>query len=95
MDTDSPIHGLPPVAAQRPFDVPSPHGARNDPYYWLRDDERKRPDVIAYLAAENAYTEGVLAPTKALEDELFSELRTRVKEDDASAPVCFTAARMP
>jgi len=77
----------PPVAARRPHAVPSPHGTRQDPYYWLRDDERKHADVLAYLEAENAHTEAVLAPTKALEATLFAELRARVKEDDSSVPV--------
>ena len=67
--------------------MPSPHGSRQDPYYWLRDDARKREDVLAYLNAENAYTEAVLAPAKPLEEQLFSELRARVKEDDSSVPV--------
>jgi oligopeptidase B len=82
-------HGEPvaPVAARRPHDVVSPHGTRNDPYYWLRDDERKDPDVLAYINAENDYTNKVLAPANALEDTLFSELRARVKEDDESVPV--------
>jgi oligopeptidase B len=77
----------PPVAAQRPHVVASPHGGRQDPYYWLRDDERKHPDVIAYIEAENAYTEAMLAPARALEDTLFAEIRARVKEDDSSVPV--------
>jgi len=77
----------PPVAARRPHDVVSPHGTRSDPYYWLRDDERKDPEILAYLQAENAYTDAVLAPAKALEEQLFAELRARVKEDDASVPV--------
>src|SRR5688572_26537548 len=77
----------PPVAEQRPHDVVSPHGTRTDPYYWLRDDERKRADVIAHLEAENAYTEAVLAPVKSLQEQLFGELRARVKEDDSSVPI--------
>ncbi|HEY5934817.1 MAG TPA: hypothetical protein VIU61_09285, partial [Kofleriaceae bacterium] len=68
----------PPVAAKRPHDVTSPHGTRVDPYYWLRDDERKDPDVLAYLNAENAYSDAVLAPVKPLEATLFGELRSRV-----------------
>ena len=47
----------PPVAAVRPHAVASPFGTRTDPYYWLRDDERTQPDVLAYLNAENAYRE--------------------------------------
>jgi oligopeptidase B len=77
----------PPVAARRPHDVVSPHGTRSDPYYWMRDDKRADPDVLAHLNAENSYTNAVLAETKPLEDTLFGELRARVKEDDASVPV--------
>ncbi|MBA3503503.1 MAG: S9 family peptidase [Deltaproteobacteria bacterium] len=77
----------PPVATRRSHAVTSPHGTREDPYYWMRDDDRKNSDVIAYLEAENAYTESVLAPAKPLEETLFAELRARVKEDDSSVPV--------
>ena len=77
----------PPVAARRPHSVISPHGTREDPYYWLRDDARTDPAVLAYLNAENTYADAVLAPIKALEDTLFGELRARVKEDDTSVPV--------
>ncbi len=75
-----------PVAAVRRFEVASPHGNRVDPYYWLRDDTRTSPDVLAYLNAEQAYTAAVLAPVKSVEDTLFAELRGRIKEDDASVP---------
>ncbi|HEX8954907.1 MAG TPA: hypothetical protein VF798_01460, partial [Burkholderiaceae bacterium] len=36
----------PPVAAQHPYEVPSPNGARSDPYYWIRDDTRKNPEML-------------------------------------------------
>jgi oligopeptidase B len=39
----------PPVAAKKPHDVVSPHGTRSDPYYWLRDDTRSKPEVLDYL----------------------------------------------
>jgi hypothetical protein len=42
--------------------------------------------MLAYLAAENAYTAEVLATDAALEATLFAELRSRVQEDDASVP---------
>ena len=42
---------------------PEKHGdTRVDNYYWLRDDERQKPEVLDYLKAENAYTEAMLAP---------------------------------
>ncbi len=77
---------VPPVAPQRPYDVVSPHGTRNDPYYWLRDDSRKDPEILEYITAENTYANAVLAPVAELEQTLFGELRARVKEDDASVP---------
>ena len=76
----------PPVAAVRPHDVASPNGSRNDPYYWLRDDERTDPEVLAYLTAENQYTEAVLAPVAATADTLLAEFRNRLEEHDATAP---------
>ena len=38
---------------------------RSDEYYWLRDDTRKNPEMLAYLNAENAYADAVLAPLQA------------------------------
>ncbi|XP_058090244.1 uncharacterized protein LOC131236807 isoform X1 [Magnolia sinica] len=60
---------------------------RNDDYYWLRDDSRSDPEVLSYLKEENAYTDFVMAGTKTFENELYVELRGRIKEDDISAPV--------
>ena len=76
----------PPVAAVRPHSVASPHGERIDPYYWLRDDERTNPEVLAYLAAENAYLERCMAADKAFENALYEEIISRVKQDDSSVP---------
>jgi oligopeptidase B len=75
-----------PKAAIRPHTIASPHGARIDPYYWLRDDERQDPEVLAYLNAENAYKERALAPARALQDKLYAEIIARLKQDDASVP---------
>jgi oligopeptidase B len=66
--------------------VESPHGKRVDEYYWLRDDERKNPEVLAYLQAENAYTDAMLAPIAPLRDKLYGEMIARIKQDDASVP---------
>jgi oligopeptidase B len=76
----------PPVAAVRPHVVASPHGERSDPYYWLRDDERTNPEVLAYLAAENAYRERCTAPSKPFENALYEEIIARLKQDDSSVP---------
>ena len=75
----------PPVAEQRPYTVKGPVD-RVDQYYWLRDDTRKDPKVLGYLNAENAYVDAVLAPTKPLQDKLYSEIVGRIKQDDSSVP---------
>jgi oligopeptidase B len=75
----------PPLAQQRPFTVTTPHGAsRVDEFYWLR--ERENPEVIAYLEAENAYTQAVMAPTEELQERIFQEIRGRSRETDESVP---------
>jgi oligopeptidase B len=80
----------PPVAAKRPHELTSTWGdARNDPYYWLRDDTRRNPEMLAYLAAENAYANAVLAKTKPLQDELYREFIGRIKQDDESVPYLY------
>jgi oligopeptidase B len=75
-----------PVAEQRPFQVESPHGARSDEYYWLRDDQRKDPAVLAHLAAELAYKDAMFARAKPLEDRIYGEILGRIKQDDATVP---------
>ena len=64
----------------------SEHGdERVDDWYWLR--ERDNPEVLAHLEAENAYAEAMLAPTTALQDQIFEEIKARVQETDMSAPI--------
>ncbi len=62
------------------------HGhTRIDNYYWL--NERENPEVLAYLNAENAYLDQVMAPVKPFEEKLFQEMKSRIKEQDESVPV--------
>ena len=77
----------PPRADRRPHAVESPHGTRNDPYYWLRDDTRSDSDVIGYLNAENAWFQQAKTGWQSLEDTLYEEIVARIKQDDASVPV--------
>jgi len=81
--TDAPT---PPKAETRPYVVKSPHGDRDDPYYWLRDDERKDPDVLAYLEAENAYRDAMMKPVEGLKQTLFEELVGRMKKTEEFVP---------
>jgi len=75
----------PPIAAKKPKDVTVHEDRRIDDYFWMRD--KGTPEVMAYLEQENAYTEAVLAPQKALRAALYQEMVARIKEDDSSAPV--------
>jgi len=76
-----------PLAEAREHIVTAPAGERQDPWYWLRDDEREDDDVLAYLNAENEYKEAMLAHVADFQSELFEELRGRIVEDDSSVPV--------
>jgi oligopeptidase B len=77
----------PPVAARKPHQVKAPFGAtREDEYYWLRDDTRKNPEMLAYLKAENAYADAVMAPTRPVQDTLYKEIVGRIKQDDSTVP---------
>ena len=55
-----------------------------DDYAWLRDKEN--PEVTAYLEAENAYAEAVMAPLAGLREELYQEMLSHVKQTDVSVP---------
>ncbi len=74
----------PPVAKVNPYRLEMHGHVRTDNYYWLR--ERENPEVIAYLEAENAYTEAVMAHTQALQETLFEEIKGRIKQTDLSVP---------
>ena len=61
------------------------HGdVRIDNYYWLNNPEN--PEVINYLNDENAYYEAKTAHTKQFQEDLFEEMKSRIKEDDESVP---------
>lgn len=73
------------------------HGhERIDPYFWMRlsDDQKEAetPDaqtqkVLDYLNAENAYKSAILKPTEELQKTIFNEIKSRIKEDESSAPI--------
>ena len=79
----------PPVAEKREHSV-THHGITlTDPYAWLRDQSYPTvddKDVLDYLNAENAWFEARMAPHKALTEDLFKEMRARIKEDDSTVP---------
>jgi oligopeptidase B len=74
-----------PIAKQVDHQWQRPTGAVNDPWAWLRD--RDDPDTVAYLAAENEYSDEYFAAQQPLADAIFGEIKSRVQETDLSAPV--------
>jgi oligopeptidase B len=76
---------IPPAAEKRPHAISRHNDTRDDPYYWLMDRENEA--VLAHLRAENDYLAQELAPLKALEGELFEEIKNRIEETDISVPV--------
>lgn len=76
----------PPVAVQQPYTVSSPHGNRQDLYYWLRDDSRTSPTVLDYLHRENDYFASYAREYQPLTEKLTDEIIGRIKQDDSSVP---------
>ena len=61
------------------------HGyALQDPYHWMR--EKDTDEVLSFLNDENTYMKGILSDTDALQEELYAEMRGRIKEADMTAP---------
>jgi len=77
----------PPVAKIIPKTLEKHGDKRIDNYYWL--NERENPEVIDYLNKENEYYQKSTAHTKQLQDELFLEMKGRIKEDDSSVPYLY------
>ena len=75
---------VPPKAAVKPVKLEKHGHVREDNYFWLR--ERENPEVIAYLEAENAYTDTILRHTEAFQEKLFEEIKGRIKQTDLSVP---------
>lgn len=77
----------PPVAKIVPKTLEKHGDKRIDNYYWL--NERENPEVIDYLNKENEYYQKSTAHTKQFQDELFLEMKARIKEDDSSVPYLY------
>ncbi len=79
----------PPVAATRPHSYTA-HGVTiEDPWAWLKDPAYPTvtdKDVLSYLEEENKFFETVMEPLKPLSEALFTEMRGRIKEDEATVP---------
>src|ERR1044072_843247 len=74
----------PPVTEKKPK-VTEINGDRLvDNYFWLR--EKTNADVIAHLEAENAYTGAVRKPAEGLQDKLYNEILSHIKQTDVNVP---------
>jgi oligopeptidase B len=74
----------PPVARREPVETILHGDRRIDNYAWLRD--KQSPEVLAYLNAENAYTDAVLHGTEAFQEKLYQEMLGRIQQSDLSVP---------
>jgi oligopeptidase B len=74
----------PPMAKIVPKQLEKHGHVRTDNYHWLR--ERDNPKVIKHLEAENHYTTKMMAHTESLQQTLFDEFKTRIKQTDMSVP---------
>jgi len=83
--TESSSAPTPPIAKQVPTERTHHGDTVTDPYAWLADP--KDPEVIAYLEAENAYTEARTAGLGELRSAVFDEIKARTQETDLSVPV--------
>ena len=87
MKVDGPV---PPVADARPASFTMHGYTVQDPYRWLKDESYPTvddADVLAYLKAENAYFDAVMAPHQERVETLFQEIKARQQPDDANVPV--------
>src|SRR3989442_10861649 len=76
---------LQPPATEKKPKVTEINGDRLvDNYFWLR--EKTSPAVIAHLEAENAYATAVMKPTEALQEKLYNEILSHIKQTDVNVP---------
>jgi oligopeptidase B len=74
----------PPIAKRIPHELVAHGHTRVDHYYWLR--ERDNPEVLAYLEAENRYTEAMTAELAPLRRQLLDEMTGRIEQVDETVP---------
>lgn len=79
-----------PVAERKPLQRILHGDTVTDNYYWMIDYFKNGPDstrVVDYLKAENAYLDTMMSGTKQFQEQLFTEMKARIKEKDESVPV--------
>jgi oligopeptidase B len=83
-DGNSSMKPQPPPTEKKPKTTEINGDRLVDNYFWLR--EKTNPAVIAHLEAENAYTTAVMKPTEALQDKLYNEILSHIKQTDTNVP---------
>ena len=82
--TESQVRPEAPKARKIPKELRIHDDLRIDNYFWL--NERDNQEVIDYLNEENAYYEAMTSHTREFQEDLFEEMKSRIKEDDESVP---------
>src|SRR5262249_51801601 len=91
-----PAAPVPPVAARKPERLTAHGIERIDDYAWLRDPNWRAvmenpsvlaPEIRAYIEAENAYADAILAPLADLRAKLVSEMKGRIDPADSGVPL--------
>jgi oligopeptidase B len=81
----NPSGKLNPPMTEKKAKVTDIHGEKlTDNYFWLR--EKKNPAVIAHLESENAYTTAMMKHTEALQEKLYNEILSHIKQTDVNVP---------
>ncbi len=80
----SKVEVKPPVAKKIAKELTIHGDTRIDNYYWMNN--REDPEVIAHLEAENAYKDSVMKHTEPLQEKLFEEIKSKIKQEDESVP---------
>ncbi|MDH4019002.1 MAG: S9 family peptidase [Xanthomonadales bacterium] len=71
---------------QRPHEMTLHGHTRVDEYFWLRDDTREDPEVLAYLNEENAYFDEMMKPVAVMQETMYEEIISRLDPDESSVP---------
>lgn len=74
----------PPAVRQVPTERTFHGDTVTDEFAWLA--EKENPDTIAYLEAENAWTQRATAHLGGLRSTIFEEIKNRTQETDLSVP---------
>ncbi|PYS37946.1 MAG: oligopeptidase B, partial [Acidobacteria bacterium] len=70
----------PPIAEKKPHETTVHGDTLKDNYFWLR--EKTNPQVMDYLKSEDSYAEAMMKPTAALQDKLYAEALSHIKQTD-------------